>query len=712
MITQNQGAAHGAPSTNNQYVLKAQDAFLVTNQLGDITGEVDGFFIDDTRMLSHFEMRIADHYPKLLSTGVSQDNVYLTSHLTNPQSLVDLTGQHVAQDAIYLERRYLLFNNRLYIRLRVDNFSTHTFQVPITFNFAADFKDMFEIRGQERSAHGHTLPGEVKSNAVYLHYLGLDHIQRTTVISFSQTPDEMTLSQAKFYLELSAESCQEFYLEIGNQFNCPSASTFTLTTQQAQVRMREKLAQGAQISGAGRLVQSWLDKAKADLALLTTNLATGPYPYAGIPWFSTPFGRDAIITALQTLWLNPQLAHGVLNYLAHHQALETSEFHDAQPGKIMHETRRGEMAQTCEIPFIRYYGGVDTTPLFIVLAGAYYDRTADKAFIQQIWPQIDAAAQWVSDRVKQNSLGLLDYQRAEQTGLANQGWKDSFDSISHDDGTLAEGPIALVEVQGYVFRAYRALGKLAQALDDPEQHHRWRQKAESIRRAVEKYFWLPQQHAYALAIDGQRRPCQVIASNMGHLLYCHLPSKERAQIVIQQLMNENMHSGWGIRTLSKNAARFNPMSYHNGSIWPHDVALCSAGMSYYGEQNAPKILWQEMFEASLHFQMRLPELFCGFSRSAGESPVTYPVACQPQSWASGATFMLLQACLGLEIDAPHRTIRVHQPTLPDSIHHLQINHLPINHKEVSIHFERQASQTVVWLTPEDDHAVTLQVNYR
>ncbi|CAG9297806.1 amylo-alpha-1,6-glucosidase [Celerinatantimonas diazotrophica] len=704
-------SANAAPTTSAQYVLKAQDAFLVTNRLGDITGAADGLFIDDTRMLSCFRMRLSDTYPKLLSAGVDQENIYLTSHLTNPSQWVDLTGRHVDQGAVYLERRYLLLNSRLYVRLQINNFCTHTLRLAISFDFAADFKDMFEIRGQTRKVRGQALPTQTGPNAVHLHYLGLDEIQRTTVISFSENPHELTPDHAQFSIELAGKSDWEMFCEIGAQCEYPTKERFEHMSRLARNEMQGKLSRGAQIVCDGRLVQSWLDKARADLALLTSDLDTGPYPYAGIPWFSTPFGRDAIITALQTMWLNPNLARGVLNYLAQHQALETSDFHDSQPGKILHETRRGEMAQTREIPFIRYYGGVDTTPLFIVLAGEYYTRTADQAFITHIWPQLKAATHWIDQRISHNSLGLLDYQRGEQTGLANQGWKDSFDSISHADASLAEGPIALVEVQGYVFKAYKELAKLAEVLGDQSLNHHCQQKAEHIRHAVESYFWLPQLKSYALALDGQHRPCQVVASNMGHLLYCGLPNQERAKSVIQQLMQADMHSGWGIRTLSKSAARFNPMSYHNGSVWPHDVALCSAGMARFGEQQATNILWQEMFEAALYFQMRLPELFCGFSRTTGESPVAYPVACQPQSWASGAAFMLLQACLGLEIDAPHRLIRVNQPTLPESINTLQINQLIVQNKSIGLRFTRQNSQTLVHLTTGSDRAISLQVNY-
>jgi glycogen debranching enzyme len=392
--------------------------------------------------------------------------------------------------------------------------------------------------------------------------------------------------------------------------------------------------------------------------LLTTELPTGPYPYAGLPWFSTIFGRDAIVTALQTLWLQPRLARGVLSFLAQHQATETSPFRDAQPGKIMHECRKGEMSATDELPFARYYGGVDTTPLFVMLAGAYAAQTGDLGFIEGLWPALRDAASWIERTCDGDADGFLTYARAAETGLDNQGWKDSHDAIFHADGSHADGPIALVEVQGYVFAARRAMAELARRLGYSQEVARWRASAAALRDAVEKRFWMEDAGFYALAIDGHGQPCRVRASNAGHLLFTGLPAPHRARRVAAHLLDPRFNSGWGIRTLSHDEVRFNPMSYHNGSIWPHDTALCAAGLARYGFRDGAMRLLSGAFEAAVHFDMRLPELFCGFRRIQGEAPIRYPVACLPQAWASGSVFMTLQACLGLQIDSERGEIRM------------------------------------------------------
>jgi glycogen debranching enzyme len=484
------------------------------------------------------------------------------------------------------------------------------------------------------------------------------------------------------------------YLEIGPEAAEPSRGRYRQTAARAWRHLRLRRQRGAWTTASGRLFQSWLDKSHADLALLTTDLPTGPYPYAGIPWFSTPFGRDAIVTSLQTLWLDPSLARGVLSFLAEHQARETSTFRDSQPGKIMHETRKGEMASVDEVPFSRYYGGVDTTPLFVMLAGAYARRTGDRSFIDERWPSLLSAAAWIETTAALHPHGLIAYERGESSGLANQGWKDSNDSVFHEDGSSAEGPIALVEVQGYAYRAYRDMAEMAEWRGDSEAADHWRRLAKKLRDAIEQLFWIEDMKYYALALDGRQQPCRVRSSNPGHLLYTGAVRKQRAAVVTRQLVSGALSSGWGVRTLAVEAARFNPMSYHNGSVWPHDVALCAAGMSRYGDRaNVMRIL-SNMFEASVHFGMRLPELFCGFERAVGEAPIAYPVACLPQAWAAGSVFMLLQACLGLQIDGKRHRLLVERPSLPLGVDHLRIRKLPIGSRTIDLDFHRVNGQVV------------------
>jgi glycogen debranching enzyme len=393
--------------------------------------------------------------------------------------------------------------------------------------------------------------------------------------------------------------------------------------------------------------------------------------------------------------MNPQLAAGVLRFLALTQADEESAFWDSQPGKIMHETRRGEMAALREVPFGRYYGGVDTTPLFVMLAGAYEARTADRTLIDQIWSGLLAATEWIERRLDSSPSGFLDYARGEQSGLVNQAWKDSYDSMFHADGSSPRGPLAVVEVQGYACEALKAMAELAAARGDQARSAAWRERAERLRAAIEHRFWVPEMSFYAIAIDGDGEPCKVHASNAGHLLFCGVPSEERAAAVATQLSSSRFSSGWGIRTLAEGQARYNPMSYHNGSIWPHDTSICAAGISRYGGRSQVVQILSKIFETANHFAMRLPELYCGFPRIPGQGPAPYPVACLPQAWSSGSVFMLLQASLGISIDGRRKEVHIDRPTLPIGIESLSLRDLPVSDARIDLEFHRIGEEVVV-----------------
>ncbi|QNP40822.1 amylo-alpha-1,6-glucosidase [Lysobacter solisilvae (ex Woo and Kim 2020)] len=690
------------------YVLKDGDSFIVADAAGDIEGGSDGFFHNDTRLLSRFLLRLGDSQPALLSAAVSRDNVMFVAHLTN-RPLPPLGGSPAAQGVIHLQRERFLRNDRLYERIACMNYGRDVVQLPLRLSFAADFRDMFEVRGSVRAARGELLAAESTRTTVVYRYRGLDEAVRTSVLAFSREPARLEPDIAEFMLELHPGVREELYLECGTiAVDAPSAQRFRDGAVHARATMRSRQRRAGQIHSGGPLFDAWMDKSRADLALLTSELDTGPYPYAGIPWFSTPFGRDAVITALQTLWLDPGIARGVLAFLAHHQAQEESAFLDAAPGKIMHETRKGEMAAMRELPFGRYYGGVDTTPLFVTLAGAYAERTGDLMFIERLWPALRAATQWIERVCDGNRDGFLDYARGSSTGLANQGWKDSEDSVFHADGRFPRGPIALVEVQGYAFAALRAMALLAKRRNDVDAAMRWQERSERLRAAVEERFWMSDAGYYGIAVDGDGALCRVRASNPGHLLFAGLPDAGRAASVAANLLTPAFHTGWGLRTLASDEVRYNPMSYHNGSVWPHDTALCAAGLARYGDRAAAVRLLRGMFEAAVHFDLRLPELFCGFPRAQGPTPVAYPVACLPQAWAAGSAFMLLQSCLGLEIDGWRGEVRVERPMLPPGIDRIAVRHVAVDARRVDVVFQRQGDRIGTHLEGRDAAAVPLR----
>lgn len=690
---------------HRQFALKHEDCFVVADGYGDIRGAGDGLFRNDTRVLSLMRLYVGGQQPALLGASLSQDNILFTANLSNRGSAT--TG--VPNGVIHIQRTRLLWQDRMYERIALTNYWGRKVVIPLKLEFSVDFRDMFEVRGTTRSKRGLSRDAEVGERNVAYRYEGLDQVARQSIISFSVEPAALAATAAEFVIEIPQRGRECIFIEVGEEHMPPSRERFRAATARGRWAMRSKRRHGGTITSSGRVFNDWLTRARADIALLTTDLETGPYPYAGIPWFSTAFGRDGVISALQMLWLNPGLALGVLTFLAQHQATEISPFSDSEPGKIMHETRKGEMAVLRELPFGRYYGGVDTTPLYIYLATSYADRTGDAAFLEVIWPSLRAAAGWMEEMGKRGSHGFVTYKRAAESGLTNQGWKDSADAVFHADGRIPPGPIALVEVQGYVFAAYKGLAGLAKRRGEEELAAHWEGLAERMRTAVEEYFWMEEPGCYALAIDGEGKQCAVRASNAGHLLYVELPTPERAARVGEQMLSPRFYSGWGVRTLADDELPFNPMSYHNGSIWPHDTAICAAGMSRYADRDSIVKLTSGMFEAAVQFQMRLPELFCGFERQPGEAPVAYPVACLPQAWSAGSAFMVLQACLGVRVDGWKNEIHVDRPRLPIGIDNLTVRRLGVGGTSVDVHFRRDGERIACFLDERHDGMAPLVV---
>ncbi|MGE7199362.1 glycogen debranching N-terminal domain-containing protein [Brevundimonas naejangsanensis] len=690
-----------AADTNDQdgletlMALKDCDTFLVADHWGDVKAGADGLFDKDTRLLSRFVLTVGRARPSRLSSGVTKDNVFFTCHSTN-RPLPPMGGRSAPAGVLHLERRRFIWDRRLFERVRMVNHGVEDILLPLTFEFGADFADIFQVRGSPRARRGEIHPPVIDGRRVTFSYTGLDEVKRTSCLAFSEPPARLSATRAEFMFSLPRGRSLDLFVECGlDACEQPDQERWRWHSILARLAMRRRLRRGAIVEGGrNQGFNDWLRQSRADIALLVTDLPTGPYPYAGTPWFSTPFGRDGIITAWQMLWVDPGLAKGVLSYLASRQATETNAFMDSAPGKIMHETRGGEMSVLGEVPFALYYGGVDTTCLFIALAGAYAKRTSDYETIRALWPNLIAAAGWMSDYGDSNGDGLIDYARAADTGLSNQGWKDSEDSIFHADGRFPKGPIALLEVQGYAFAAWKALAEMGAVLGDGRVAE-WANRAEALRALVEERYWMEDEGFYAIALDGDGEQCRAIGSNAGHLLFTGLPSHERARRVTRRMLTAEFRSGWGLRTLAKGQARFNPMSYHNGSVWPHDTALAAAGMARYGERHAVAMLLGEIYGSAAHFQMRLPELFCGFVRETGEPPIAYPVACLPQAWAAGSVFLMMQSVLGLSIDAAEGLVEVNNPALPAGLDRLSITRLKVGDGVIDLHFQRLNGHVVV-----------------
>lgn len=663
-------------------VLKHGDTFALFDQYGDIRpgqkGEA-GLYHDGTRFVSRFLLELEGARPFLLSSTVRDDNDQLSVALTNP----DLCREgrvYLAMGALHLAWRKFLWMGALYQELRIENHGTQSVDAAMGLYFAADFADIYEVRGLKRKARGQDLEPEVDDREVTLGYRGLDGIIRRTLLQFIPRPQSLAHDRAGFKVALAPKQVALLYVTIGceRESACPRLLVFERARAEARAQLDSQVAQFCAIETGNGQFDALVKRATSDLHMMTTVLPTGLYPYAGVPWFNTPFGRDGIITALECLWLNPSLAQGVLGYLASTQAVDVIPEQDAEPGKILHETRKGEMAALKEMPFARYYGSVDATPLFVALAGAYYERTGDRRFIENIWPNIEAALLWMDRYGDCDGDGFIEYSRRSHNGLLHQGWKDSDDAIFHADGTPARGPIAVCEVQSYAYAAWRAGASLATALAQGDQAAQFACRAEALRERFEDAFWCEDLSTYALALDGDKQPCRVRTSNAGHCLFSGIAAADRAVKVGRSLLQDESFSGWGIRTVGAGEPRYNPMGYHIGSVWPHDNALIAFGLARYGMASEVSRVFTGLFDAAMYFDLhRIPELFCGFPRDEGQGPILYPVACAPQAWSAAAVFLMFQACLGLRINALESRVSLVRPFLPSFLSRARIMNLQV-----------------------------------
>ena len=695
--------------------LKHDRLFLLIDQHGNVAPPGNcslGLFDEDTRILSHYELQAAGSAPAKLST-----------HLIQPYySQIDLTvtdhefGGNAwdPKHAIYL-RRELLLEDALIERLTLTNFLVRPIDYWVQLLLGCDFADIFEVRGWKREQRGEFLAPIVESAAVHFAYRGRDGRVIGSAIRFRNTPDTIDARGARWAFRLMPGTPVELEWTIGSAApRGPSRAGADGTLDQRRPRLTAaydawRLECCRWASGV-ETFDATITRAVDDLRSLYIGADGDQVISAGIPWYSTVFGRDSVITSLETLSLNPRIAIDTLRYLARHQGTKENAYTEEQPGKIMHELRRGEMARSGEIPHVPYYGTIDATPLWLVLLHETWRWTGDDALVRQLLPNARRALEWIDRYGDLDGDGLVEYARTSERGLVNQGWKDSGDGVPFADGRLPVPPIALVEVQGYVYDAkVRAAAMFAQ-LGERDTAQRLVSEAERLRQHVLDAFWLDEFGTFALALDGEKRAIPTVTSNAGHLLWSRLPDPARARRVVETLLAPDMFCGWGIRTLSARHPVFNPMSYHNGSVWPHDNALLVMGLSHYGlGANAlPVVVATQDAAAGANFN-RLPELYCGMNRVGAPRPVQYPVSCSPQAWASGALFMMLQAVLGILPDAPGGALHIRNPVLPTQLRELTITNLRVGRSRVSLHFERHASRTLVNVLAVESSAEPLRV---
>jgi glycogen debranching enzyme len=692
--------ASSLTSRRETRVLADAQSFAVFEVGGDIADspvEALGFFFKDTRFLSGFEMSIAGQAPYFLNSYLSDDNAEFRVNLTNP----DLSGTEgkieLPRNSIQIERSWVIVNAALYHRLVVSNYSHAQAKLPFDLVFGVDFADLFEVRGVQRSRRGQDLPVQTGDGHVRFRYRGLDKVTRFTEITFDPLPKALNDRRASFALELKADECVKLEVRVScgieEAIGRPLVENPPANFQGALAARHSEIAAArdgwANITASHGILDFLLRRSAADLTSIVAHTDRGSFMMAGIPWFATLFGRDSILTALSVLQFNPDIAGRTIKMLAGLQGTKVDEARDEQPGKIVHEMRAGEMAATGEIPFGRYYGTIDATPLFLWLVGLYVSLTGDLKLATDFWPNVERALEWIDKWGDRDHDGYLEYMQETPQGLANQGWKDSFDSISHADGELAAPPIALCEVQGYLYAAYTEIGSVATRLGHIELAGRLAQRAAALKSKFIHDFWIEQKQTVALALDGDKKACKVMSSNAAHCLATGIVDGAHGQKLSERLLLDDMFTGWGIRTLSDSERRYNPMSYHNGSVWPHDNAIAALGLARCGNRAGVIRILEGLLDAAVSFRSgSLPELFCGFHREPQLGPVPYPVACQPQAWAAASVFLILQAILGMRIQGFENRVTIENPVLPSWLDWIKVENLKVGQGTVSLDFRR------------------------
>lgn len=686
--------------SSSAVVLKEGDLFLLSDGIGDVPKRnvhAMGLFFRDTRYLDQLELRLDGLDPVLLSIA-SGHGSETRHHLANPE----LRG--APKDTVAIVRERLMKDDVLYELVTVTNYGRDAARFAMTISFGASFHDLFSVKGFMPPRAKRLPPVRVDSRTVRLAAKGIDGATRTTTIELSRAPDELAVTHARFDLRLAATEVWTVGMVVepriaGEERDAHETAHFDGTHISALLRERrdEWLGSWARCTSSDPLFDAVLERGLRDLRLLRSVRRDRHFVAAGVPWFATLFGRDSAIAGIQTLAYGHRIARETLEILAELQATERDAYRDAEPGKILHELRSGPLARAKKIPQSpAYYGTVDATLLFLILLDEHLRWTGDVDLARRLLPNARAALEWSHAYADHDGDGFLDYAGQYENGLVNQGWKDSGTAIVNADGSLPTPPIALCEVQSYAYRAWQAGVNVLRMTGEAgaDELEGW---MHDLRERFERRYWSDELGCYVLALQRDGRPCAVVTSNTGQVLWGGIASPERAARVVERLMRDDMWSGWGIRTLSSDARAYNPMSYHLGSVWPHDNALIATGFRRYGHDEAAATITQALLDAAAGMQdYRMPELYSGFPRRSDEqAPVGYPVACSPQAWAAGAVPYLVWNMLGLEADALTERLVIRRPTLPASVSWLRLEGVRVGRATVDLRFSRRDGG-VVW----------------
>ncbi|MBL0385389.1 amylo-alpha-1,6-glucosidase [Tumebacillus sp. ITR2] len=680
-------------------VIKENDLFLLTNNRGDVRPDDDlilGLFTDDTRFLSRFDVLVENLEMILLSSRVSHDFIGRVK-LTNKE-LVENHEVKVWRESINLERKRFISQGVLYEQLLFRNYNIHSVPLSVRVDADSDFAHMFTVRGYEDSAHGEFLPVESLTDGVRFSYNGKDGVKRRTHLQASPAPTDITADGSlRFLFELAPQGTHEIMLTVVPEIDGKQGVVQdpTLALAELKASYEEWQSEITEVITDNSAFNALYKRSTHDMFALLTNLGDGRFPTAGVPIFAVPFGRDSLIAAWQMAAVHPEIMRGTLKTMARHQGTKIDPWREEQPGKILHEIRYGELANLGVIPHAPYYGSIDSTPLFLVLAAEYFDWTGDESFLRELLPNLEAALAWIDQYGDRDGDGFVEYYQESSKGCANQNWKDSGDSMVHRDGTLAKAPLAPSEVQGYVYDAKLRLARLFELLGLGEKADRLRSSASQLKSQFADAFWMEDQQYVAMALDENKAHVGSVSSNPGHCLLSGILTDDQARKVADRLLSDDLFTGYGIRTLSASEKAFNPMSYHNGSIWPHDNSLIVMGLKKYGFHEHADRVMEGLIDAAAHFAYdRLPELFCGYSRE-DEDPVPYPVACSPQAWAAGTPLTFVRVMLGLMPTVADGVIRI-SPSLPKGLNTMQVRNLRVGNGSLDLLIQKYNDSHTTW----------------